>query len=100
MGFGFKPDFGGTQPALTGRKLISFTTSGAPDTWVRETGALRALMDLFDRHLAGVCGVTLVDHLHFGGMVSDLTQEAVDEVLAKVRTAATAHFRAHPSQAA
>lgn len=100
MGFGFEPDFGGTRPALTGRKLISFSTSGAPDAWVRETGALNALTTLFDRHLAGVCGVTLVDHLHFGGMVSDLTQEAVDEVLAKVRTAATAHFRAHPSQAA
>ena len=40
MGFGFKPDLGGTRPALTGRKLISFTTSGAPDFWMRDTGAL------------------------------------------------------------
>ena len=100
MGFGFKPDFGGTRPALTGRKLISFTTSGAPDFWMHDTGAINALMRLFDAHLAGTCGLNVVDHLHFGGMVSDLTQEAVDDVLAKVRTAATAHFRAHPSQAA
>ena len=28
MGFGFTPGFGGTEPALTGRRLISFTTSG------------------------------------------------------------------------
>lgn len=100
MGFGFKPDFGGTRPALTGRRLISFTTSGAPDFWVRDTGALNALMRLFDSHLAGTCGLNVVDHAHFGGMVSDLSQEAVDEVLRKVRTTAKAHFRSHPSQAA
>jgi len=100
MGFGFKPDFGGTRPALTGRKLISFTTSGAPDFWVRDTGALSALMRLFDSHLAGTCGLTVVDHAHFGGMVSGLPQEAIDEVLGKVRTTAKAHFRSHPSRAA
>jgi len=100
MGFGFQPTFGGTQPALTGRKLISFTTSGAPDFWVRDTGALSALTRLFDAHLGGVCGLTVVDHAHFGGMVSGITQEAVDEVLGKVRTTAKAHFRSHPSQVA
>ena len=100
MGFGFKPGFGGTEPALTGRKLISFTTSGAPDFWMRDTGALSALMRLFDAHLGGTCGLTVVDHAHFGGMVSDVTEAAFDEVMAKVRTVATAHFRAHPSQAA
>jgi NAD(P)H dehydrogenase (quinone) len=100
MGFGFNPTFGGMQPALTGRKLISFTTSGAPDVWVRDTGALSTLTRLFDAHLGGTCGLNVVDHAHFGGMVSGLTQEAVDEVLGKVRTTAKAHFRSHPSQAA
>ena len=99
MGFGFKPDFGGNRPALTGRKLISFTTSGAPDFWMRDTGALSLLRQLFDAHLGGTCGLNVIDHTHFGGMVSNITQEAVDEVLAKVRTVATAHFRAHPSRA-
>lgn len=100
MGFGFNPDFGGAKPALVGRKLISFTTSGAPDFWMRDTGALGALTRLFDSHLGGTCGLTVVDHVHFGGMVSGLTQEAVDEVLGKVRTATKAHFRAHPAQTA
>jgi NAD(P)H dehydrogenase (quinone) len=98
MGFGFAPAFGGTEPSLKGRQLISFTTSGAPDSWMRDTGALRALTDLFDAHLGGTCGLTVVDHAHFGGMVSGITEEAVGEVLAKVRTAATAHFRAHPAR--
>lgn len=96
MGFGFTPTFGGTNPALTGRKLISFTTSGAPDAWMRETDALSGLTRLFDAHLAGTCGLTAVDHVHFGGMVSGITDEAYDEVIGKVRSAATAHFRTRP----
>lgn len=100
MGFGFNPDFGGARPALGGRKLISFTTSGAPDFWVRDTGALGALTRLFDTHLAGVCGLTVEDHVHFGGMVSDLSPEIVEDVLGKVSTATKAHFRNHPPQVA
>lgn len=100
MGFGFTPVFGGMKPSLEGRQLISFTTSGAPDFWMRDTGALSTLTRLFDTHLAGTCGVTVADHVHFGGMVSGLTQEAIDEVLGKVRTAAKAHFRPHPPQVA
>lgn len=100
MGFGFRPGFGGTEPALTGRQLLSFTTSGAPDFWMRDTGALSALTRLFDAHLGGTCGLTVVDHAHFGGMVSGLTEEAVGDVLAKVRTTAAAHFRPHPPQVA
>ncbi|WP_293678656.1 NAD(P)H-dependent oxidoreductase [uncultured Phenylobacterium sp.] len=100
MGFGFKPDFGGVRPALVGRQLISFTTSGAPEFWVRDTGALSALTRLFDSHLGGVCGLKVVDHAHFGGMVSGITEEAFQDVMAKVRTSVTAHFRRHPSQVA
>ncbi|CAN7501172.1 NAD(P)H-dependent oxidoreductase [Phenylobacterium sp. LjRoot164] len=91
MGFGFEPGLGGNNPALTGRKLISFTTSGAPDRWVRDTGAM-ALTQLFDNHLSGTCGLAVVDHLHFGGMVSDITEESAADVFAKVRSAAAQHF--------
>ncbi len=92
MGFGFQPGRGGNDPALTGRRLISFTTSGAPDRWVRDTGAMTALTQLFDNHLAGTCGLTVVDHLHFGGVVSDMTEESAADVFARVRVAAAQHF--------
>lgn len=94
MGFGFQPVFGGTDPALKGRTLISFTTSGAPEEWVQKTGALEALRELFDEHLAAVCGLTVAAHVHFGGMVSGLREDAVGDVLAQVRTAAIAHVPA------
>jgi NAD(P)H dehydrogenase (quinone) len=100
MGFGFSPSFGGTEPRLTGRTLISFSTSGAPDFWMRETHALADLMRLFDAHLAGTCGLSVVDHVHFGGMVSGITPEAFNEVIAKVRSTASAHFRPHPARVA
>lgn len=94
MGFGFKPGPGGNAPALAGRKLISITTSGAPDHWVRDTGALTTLTQLFDQHLAGTCGLDVVDHLHFGGMVSNITEEAAAEVFDNIRQAARRRFDA------
>jgi NAD(P)H dehydrogenase (quinone) len=94
-GFGYEPVFGGTEPKLSGRRLISFSSSGAPDRWVRETGALNALMSLLDRHLSSVCGLTLVDHIHVGGIVMNITQEAVDDMLAEVREAVARHFPAN-----
>jgi NAD(P)H dehydrogenase (quinone) len=92
MGFGFESTFGGTAPKLGGKRLISFTTSGAPDFWVRDTGALDTLRRLFDDHLAGVCGFTVLDHVNFGGMVSGLRQDVFDEVIEHTRATARRHF--------
>lgn len=92
MGFGFNPGPGGMSPALAGRRLISITTSGAPDEWVRSTGAFGALTKLFDTHLAETCGLGLVDHLHIGGMVSDITPEAYRGALKVVSDAVTRRF--------
>lgn len=92
MGFGFTPTFGGTDPNLTGAKLVSFTASGAPDHWVRQTGALDALTTLFDRHVAGVCGLQVLDHLHFGGVTPGIRKDAVDDMLKDVETSARRLF--------
>jgi len=92
MGFGYEPGLGGTESLLDGKKLISFSLSGAPEHWVRDTGALQALTTLFDRHLCAMCGLQMVDHVHAGRVVSNMTQEAVDEVLTGVGRAVDAHF--------
>jgi NAD(P)H dehydrogenase (quinone) len=85
MGFGYGPIAGGTEALLAGRSLLSFSTSGAPGHWVDDTGALKALMTVFDLHLQGVCGVRVVDHKHFGGVVPNMNQEAGGDVLQQVR---------------
>jgi hypothetical protein len=39
-----------------------------------------------------MCGLQVVDHVHAGGIVSDITEEAVADVLQGVRRAVSAHF--------
>jgi NAD(P)H dehydrogenase (quinone) len=92
LGFGYEPALHGTDPLLMGRRLISFTTSGAPEAWVRDTGALNALTTLFDAHVSQVCGLTLVDHIHTGGIVPGITPEAVAQILDGVRADAKRAF--------
>jgi len=92
MGFGYEPGLGGTEPMLDGKRLISFTSSGAPEQWARDSGALQALMTLFDRHLSAMCGLHMLDHVHAGGIVANMNPEAVEEVLEEVRKAVHLHF--------
>ncbi|MFC3068356.1 NAD(P)H-dependent oxidoreductase [Phenylobacterium soli] len=94
LGFGYEPALHGTDPLLSGRHLISFTTSGAPEAWVRDTGALNALTAVFDSHVAAVCGMTLVEHIHNGGIVPGITAEAAGEILKGVRAAVRRCFGA------
>ena len=92
MGFGYEPGLGGAEPLLDGKRLISFTTSGAPEQWVRDTGAFQALTTLFDQHVSAMCGLQMVDHVHVGGIVANMHEEAVEDVFAGVRRAIDAHF--------
>lgn len=89
MGFGYEPGFGGTEPLLSGKQLLSFSTSGAPDHWVNSTGSLKTLMAGFDLHVGAVCGLRVLDHVHFGGIVANLTEEAAQAMLKDVKTALT-----------
>lgn len=53
FGFGFA--YGGegrSAPLLHGRSLITFSSSGAPDYWLKETGAMEAVGRLFDHYLS------------------------------------------------
>ncbi|CAN5908009.1 NAD(P)H-dependent oxidoreductase [soil metagenome] len=92
MGFGYGPSARGTEPLLEGRKLISLSFSGAPESWVRDSGALPALMTLFDLHLAAVTGLEVLDHKHTGGIVPGITREAVADVLADIGKAVRRAF--------
>jgi len=91
MGFGYGMGKGGNRPLLTGRRMISFTSSGAPRHWLNETGAWDAVRKLFDEHVAAVCGFTLADHVHFDSIVPGITGEAVDDCAQGVK-AAVARF--------
>jgi len=92
MGFGYSPKGEAQTGLLEGKQMISVTTSGAPEHWVRETGAFSALYSIFDVHLAGVCGLTVVDHVHIGGITPMLALIAVEDAKNQVRDAVRRHF--------
>ena len=87
MGFAYGIGCGGNIPLLKSRKMISFTSSGAPTDWVVSTGAWSAIQKLFDEHFAGVCGLELVDHIHFGAVTPGMRADVVERHLARVRQA-------------
>jgi NAD(P)H dehydrogenase (quinone) len=89
FGFGFGAENSGLEPRLSGRKLLSITSSGAPRHWVVDTGALNAVRTLFDTHLAKVCGLAVLDHIHFGSITPTMTKEAVERNLNSVRNTAS-----------
>ena len=93
MGFGYGMGENGNEPLLSGRSLVSFSSSGAPKSWMVETGAWDAMRKLFDEHFAGVCGLAVLDHVHFGGIVPSITPEAVAVCAREAKAVVTRHFR-------
>jgi NAD(P)H dehydrogenase (quinone) len=92
MGFGYGAGQTGAEPLLRGRMMVSISSSGAPKDWMVETGAWQAVRKLFDEHFSAVCGLSVVDHLHFGEIVPGITAEAVKSCAAEVEAMVDAHF--------
>lgn len=93
FGHGFAYGRGGrSEPLLQGRSLITFSSSGAPLHWVRETGAFDAIGKLFDSYFAELCGLAFLEHVHFGAIVPDVREDAVAAKLASVKKTVKKHF--------
>lgn len=89
MGFAYRRGRGGNEPLLTGRKLLSVTSSGAPMDWVIKSGAWQAMRTLFDSHFAAVCGLDAADHVHFGGVTPGVRADFVEKCAVTVREKAS-----------
>lgn len=94
FGFGFAYGAGGRSysPLLSGRKLISFSSSGAPADWLEQTGSLPALRTLFDQYFAELCGMTVIDHIHVGNVTPGASSYFVQARLDDVRKTVNIHF--------
>lgn len=98
MGFGYGPvRSGGNRPVLVGRRLLSFSSSGAPAEWLRSEGSWAALRNLFDQHLADVCGMIVLDHRHYGRVLNSTPVSRIDAHLNDVSKTATRLFMPEPS---
>ncbi|HJS44945.1 MAG TPA: NAD(P)H-dependent oxidoreductase [Rhizomicrobium sp.] len=94
FGFGFAYGEGGHSynPLLKGRKLINFSSSGAPTTWLQQTGALGAIQTLFDTYFAELCGMTLLPHVHFGSITPGASEFYIRAKLEDVAKTFNLHF--------
>jgi NAD(P)H dehydrogenase (quinone) len=92
MGFGYGAQGAGNQPLLAGRTMITVSSSGAPEAWMRQTGSWEAMRKVFDEHFAAVCGLAMIDHVHFGGIVPGITAASVADCAAEVAEAVKRHF--------
>jgi len=92
LGFAYGVTGAGNVPLLRSRKMISFTSSGAPTDWVVSTGSFEAARKLFDEYFAAVCGLEVVDHVHFGGLVPGIRPDVVSRHLDHVRDVVAKHF--------
>lgn len=90
FGFAYGEDGHSYVPRLKGRSLISFSSSGAPTAWIRESGGLTAIQTLFDRYFAELCGMTPLGHFHFGGITPGASEFFIrgqlDQVARTVKT--------------
>ncbi len=79
MDFGYTArQLGGNQPLLGGRKMVTFTSSGAPQDWVEQTGAWESMQKHFDQHFASMTGMEIIGHHNVGGIGGGMSREAVE----------------------
>ncbi len=77
-----------THRALTGKRMLSFTTSGTSKQWLEEQGAWLSLRHLFDDYLKHAFSLAAAEHIHFSSIVPGLDGRFVNEHLREVEDAA------------
>ena len=94
FGFGFAYGDGGHsyRPLLAGRRLISFSSSGAPSSWLTQTGALAAVSALFDDYFASLCGMIALEHVHFGAVTPGASESFVQARMEDAHKIVNKHF--------
>lgn len=79
MDFGYSARrHGGNQALLGGRRMITFTSSGAPQDWVEESGAWESMQKHFDQHFAAMTGMEIIGHHNIGGVGGGMPSDAVE----------------------
>lgn len=79
MDFGYTArQHGGNQALLGGRKMVTFTSTGAPQDWVERTGAWASMQAHFDAHFAAMTGLEIIGHHNVGGVGGGMRKDVVE----------------------
>jgi len=76
------------QPALRGKPLLSFSTSGTSQSWLNEQGQAMSLREIFDVYLWRGFGMKQSEHVTIDSIVPNVSQAYAAEQLERVRAAA------------
>ncbi len=76
------------HPALKGKPLLSFSTSGAPLPWLHERGQVLSLREIFDVYLWQGFGMQQSEHIMVDNVVPDMSAAYAEQQLARVRATA------------
>lgn len=76
------------QPALAGKPLLSFTTSGASLPWLEEQGQVLSLREIFDAYLWRGLGMSQAEHVRIDCVVPDMDPGYASQQLERVRRTA------------
>ena len=78
------------HPTLTGKRLLSFTTSESTEPWPQEheQETWISLRNLFDMYLARAFSMRDPEHVHFGSIVEGMKARFTNKHLDKVETEA------------
>jgi len=83
---GFAYDFKGEDmiPRLAGKKAMIFTSSGADMAYLRHSKQWDAMRILEEDHILSLCGIELIEHMHFPSVMPGLPKRTTEKHLAKV----------------
>jgi hypothetical protein len=60
----------------------------APKDWFESEGGWQALQNLFEKHFAAVCGMSVIGHTHFGGISVQIRADAAHRIIEEAKRAA------------
>ncbi len=69
---------------LSGRRMLSITSSGAREIWLDEQAQVESLRNVFGRYLFHAFAMRSCEHLHLGGIVEGFPKRFVDQTLQDV----------------
>jgi NAD(P)H dehydrogenase (quinone) len=91
LGAGVSPDRvheRGTHPFLTGKFMLSFSSSGLSKQWLEEQGAWLSLCTVFDHYIEKGFSLEPTEHVHFSSIAPGIKPRVVEEHLFEVEEAA------------
>ena len=72
------------HPLMTGKALLSFTSSGSSRAWLEEQGAYESLRTVFDTYIRHAFSLASARHVHFPTIVENSKKSYIDECLFEV----------------